>query len=112
MLYFARTQAIYDLYIHAQDAGQVHKHYIAALSGEVRSIPLMIAYPIGHHRHHSDRMIVRLCADDDLLMRGQWHTTETCLESLGYDLKSNITWLHIVISKGVRHQIRSHLASI
>jgi 23S rRNA pseudouridine1911/1915/1917 synthase len=112
LLYFARRQDIYDLYIQAQDRGDVSKHYIAALSGDVTSIPLMIAYPIGHHRHHSDRMIVRLSADDDLLMRGQWHPAETCLESLGYDPKSNTTWLHIMISKGVRHQIRSHLASV
>lgn len=112
LLYFARSQFIYDRYIAAQDAGDIVKHYIVWLSGKVTNIPLVIAYPIGHHRHHPDRMVVRLSADADFLLRGQWHPTVTCLESMGYDPVRNITWLHVMISKGIRHQIRSHLASI
>ncbi len=82
LLYFARSQALYDRYIQMQDAGQVVKHYIAGLSGEVKDFPLIIAYPIAHHRYHDDRMIVRLSSDDDILIRGKWHLTETCLEFL------------------------------
>lgn len=32
LLYFARTQAVYNLYLHAQDNEGVVKHYVAAIA--------------------------------------------------------------------------------
>lgn len=112
LLYFARTKKTYTSYMIAQDNWSVIKHYIAAIAGKPHDIPSIIAYPVAHHHYHDDRMIVRVDSNDNADMRGQWHSVETCIENLWYNESTNITWLHVMISKGMRHQIRAHMASV
>ena len=112
LLYFARTKNVYNLYDVAQDRWSVIKHYITAIAGEPSHIPSIIAYPIAHHRYHEDRMVVQASSDDSYDMRGQWHYVETYIENLWYDASTHMTRLHVMIPRGIRHQIRAHLSAV
>jgi 23S rRNA-/tRNA-specific pseudouridylate synthase len=59
-----------------------------------------------------EKMIAIKDAKD--VKKGRWkeHKVETFVELLEYDKKFNISTLLVKIHKGIRHQIRVHLASI
>ena len=67
--------------------------------------------PIMHHRYKEDRMIVLHTPNDKSKGRSKVHTPSTIVKILHTD-KQGITTLLVGIYKGVRHQIRVHLAGI
>lgn len=128
-LYFAKTPSFHDAYKDFQAQHMLEKIYIADISGQ--RMPDKISHqtgvtqegeiiivdrPIGHHKHLDDRMVVILDPKEpekyDGKIRGTPHQVSTRIESLYVDPKTNTSTLKIFISKGIRHQIRAHLASL
>jgi len=67
--------------------------------------------PIMHHKYKKDRMIVLHSPNDKNKGRSKIRTPSTIVKILHTD-KQGITTLLVGIYKGVRHQIRVHLAGI
>jgi 23S rRNA-/tRNA-specific pseudouridylate synthase len=67
--------------------------------------------PIMHHKHKEDRMIVLHTTKDKIKWRSKIHTPSTIVKILHTNTEG-VTTLLVGIYKGVRHQIRVHLAGI
>jgi 23S rRNA-/tRNA-specific pseudouridylate synthase len=65
-----------------------------------------------HHRSIPEKMIAIRDSKDIRLWRSQQHHVATEIEILHYDDKEDITTILATITRGIRHQIRVHLASI
>jgi len=68
--------------------------------------------PIMHHKHKQDRMIFIRSPKDELKGRSKVHHSSTIVKVLHTNKSTNISTLLVGIYKGVRHQIRVHLAGI
>ena len=64
-----------------------------------------------HHKHKTDRMVVVPSHKDEHKWRSKVHHPSTIVKVLHTD-ENNISTLLVGIYKGVRHQIRVHLAGI
>jgi 23S rRNA-/tRNA-specific pseudouridylate synthase len=65
-----------------------------------------------HHQSNPEKMLVIQNPKDLRLGRGKQHNLKTKLQILHYDKKENVSTLLVTIQKGIRHQIRAHLASV
>lgn len=111
-LYFAKTQESFDRYRQLQSEGKVHKWYIAQIQWTPKESAFEIDMPIMHHKHKQDRMIFIRSPKDELKGRSKVHNSITIVKVLHTDTKTDISTLLVGIYKGVRHQIRVHLAGI
>ena len=68
--------------------------------------------PIMHHKHKQDRMIFIRSPKDQLKGRSKIHHSSTIVKVLHTNTTTDISTLLVGIYKGVRHQIRVHLAGI
>ena len=68
--------------------------------------------PIMHHKHKEDRMIFVRSPKDELKGRSKLHHPSTIVKVLHTDNTTGVSTLLVGIYKGVRHQIRVHLAGI
>lgn len=110
-LYFAKNKKAHEKYRKLQAEGKVHKRYIAQIRGVPKESAFEIVLPIMHHKHKDDRMIVIHSPKDEQKGRSKVHKPSTIVKVLHTD-KENVTTLLVGIYKGVRHQIRVHLAGI
>lgn len=108
LLYFAKSMSTFGNYSQLQDQEKIEKYYIAQIQWKVSQ--LSIEYPI---MHRSSLRMVAIKSHNDL-KKWNWkkHNVKTFIEILDYDKKLNISTLKVTIHKGIRHQIRVHLASI
>ncbi|MFA7298603.1 MAG: RNA pseudouridine synthase [Candidatus Absconditabacterales bacterium] len=111
-LYFAKTQAAFDRYRQLQTEGKINKRYIAQIQGTPKESAFEINMPIMHHKHKEDRMIFVRGPKDELKGRSKVHYPITIVKVLHTDKDTDISTLLVGIYKGVRHQIRVHLAGI
>lgn len=111
-LYFAKTQDAFDRYRQLQAEGKVNKWYIAQIQWIPKESAFEIDMPIMHHKHKQDRMIFVRSPKDELKGRSKVHHSITIVKVLHTDQKTDISTLLVGIYKGVRHQIRVHLAGI
>ncbi len=111
-LYFAKTQEAFDRYRHLQWEWKIHKWYIAQIVWEPKESAFEIDMPIMHHKQKQDRMVFIRNPKDELKWRSKVHNSVTIIKVLHTDKKTNISTLLVGIYKGVRHQIRVHLAGI
>lgn len=111
-LYFAKTQEAFDRYRQLQSEGKVHKRYIAQIQWTPKDSAFEIDMPIMHHRHKEDRMIFIHSPKDELKGRSKVHHPKTIVKVLHTNPSTGISTLLVGIYKGVRHQIRVHLAGI
>ena len=83
-----------------QDSGQVLKYYLAVCRGRVEK-----AADVRQRIHSAGKMKVRISQelDPDPLRR-------TRIKPLAYDAHQDLSLVQALIFKGVRHQIRAHLA--
>jgi 23S rRNA-/tRNA-specific pseudouridylate synthase len=112
LLYFAKTPWVCIKYKQAQNTGNIQKIYTATVNGKLNKTHDIIAYPIAHHRHLKDRMVVLTSSKKNNKTRWKIHYLETHISVMHYDKKTNTSDIMIRITKGIRHQIRAHLASI
>jgi len=111
-LYFAKKQEVFDKYRQFQSEGKIHKRYIAQIQWIPKESAFEIDMPIMHHKHKEDRMVFIRSPKDELKWRSKVHHPSTIIKVLHTDKKTDISTLLVGIYKGVRHQIRVHLAGI
>ena len=70
-----------------------------------------ISFPIMHSKSNPEKMIAIRNPQDIRLGRSQQHHVSTQLDILQYDKESNVTTILATITRGIRHQIRVHMAS-
>jgi 23S rRNA-/tRNA-specific pseudouridylate synthase len=110
-LYFAKSQQSYTHFKSLQKSGKINKYYLAQTYGkfEGQHTERRIKFPIKHLS--ATKMIAIKNPRDQLKGRGKQHQVITQVELLQYDKKNDISTLLVTITKGIRHQIRVHLAS-
>ena len=64
-----------------------------------------------HRKSNSEKMIAIRDSKDIRLGRGKEHDVSTQIDILGYDTRNNLTTILATITRGIRHQIRVHLAA-
>ena len=111
-LYFAKTQEAFDRYRQYQTEGKINKRYIAQIQWTPKESAFEINMPIMHHKHKEDRMIFVRGPKDELKWRSKVHNPSTIVKVLHTDENTGVSTLLVGIYKGVRHQIRVHLAGI
>ncbi len=111
-LYFANSQETIQRYRQIQAKGNINKWYIAQIRWIPKDSAFEIDMPIMHHKHKTDRMVFVRSSKDQLKGRSKLHLATTIVKVLQVDKEKNITTLLVGIYKGVRHQIRVHLAGI
>lgn len=112
LLYFAKNEEAEDLYQKLQSEGKITKYYIAHVYGRIRASFWRISTPMAHHAFDDTKMIIVDEETSAKAYRSQIQQVTTYFENLEYDTQTDITTLHIEITKWARHQIRCHLASI
>ena len=133
-LYFARSPEAFAHFKSLQKSELVKKFYIAQIEGmlkptaveswEVESFSrshlhpqqenpstLNLNMPIMHSKSNPEKMVAIRDVKDVRLGRSQLHEISTQVDILQYDEKINVTTILATITKGVRHQIRVHMAS-
>ena len=73
---------------------------------------LHINFPIMHHKSTPEKMIVIQSPRDLKLGRSRQHHVDTNVQILHHDPSIDVSTILVTITKGIRHQIRAHLASI
>jgi 23S rRNA-/tRNA-specific pseudouridylate synthase len=107
LVLFAKTDDGFRFYSEAMRAGRIRKTYLAVVHGRPGGESGVIDLALGHSRKSTRRM---LAADGHRRIRGRGlpaHTAWKVLEN-----KEPFSLLEVVITKGVRHQIRVHLAAL
>ncbi len=115
LLYFAKNPLFKSQYKQLQQEHKIQKYYLVDVEGKPHDIHTKITTPLAHHKHLQDRMVaVRDSSSPKYSNKIRWEliSVETDIGFLSYDKLKNISTLKATISKGCRHQIRCHLASI
>ncbi len=111
-LYFAKNQEVFDNYKHIQAQWLISKKYIAQVYGVPKDKEFELDTPIMHHKYKEDRMILIRSEKDADKWRSKQHQVRTSVKVLDTNRKNLITSMLVTIYKGVRHQIRVHLAGM
>lgn len=115
-LYFARTPQAFAQYKADQKQGRIEKTYVAFVEGNPcykdEKKVIDIYFPIMHLASNPEKMIVVKWFHDENKWRGKRHKGKTSVELLEYFPDEQKSLVKIKIYKGIRHQIRVHLASI
>ncbi len=115
-LYFAKTAQAFAQYKADQKQGRIQKTYIAFVEGNPcykdEKKPIDIYFPIMHLASNPEKMIVVKWYQDENKWRGRRHKGKTTVELLNFFPEQQKSLVKISIYKGIRHQIRVHLASI
>ena len=111
-LYFAKNKKSYERYKKIQSEGKVHKRYIAQVKGKLNESAFEITIPIMHHKYKEDRMVFVRTPKDKQKGRSKIHNPSTIVKVLQYNQSNDVSTLLVGIYKGVRHQIRVHLAGV
>jgi 23S rRNA-/tRNA-specific pseudouridylate synthase len=126
-LYFAKNIPTYiDFKLHQKEERLI-KHYLAKVDGHVHYLVdnghdhdevvvdgdyIHIYYPLMHHQHLHDRMVVLRTPEEFTKGRGQPMFKKTTIHPFHYNIEDNRTMIHITIESGARHQIRAHLSAL
>jgi 23S rRNA pseudouridine1911/1915/1917 synthase len=106
LVLFAKTQAGFHFYTEAMQSERVVKTYYAVVHGHPAAAG-EIDHPLGHSKKSARRMLL---AGAGRTIRGRALTAHTVWRRV--DEKPPLALLEVTITKGVRHQIRLHLASL
>ena len=96
-----------------QSAFLLHKYYLAEVYGDITPLTShQITLPLAHHRYNPDRMVAIKHPSDVKKTKGTLHHLTTEILEFQFLPTSNTSILLLRIQKGLRHQIRAHLAAI
>lgn len=115
LLYFAKTPEIKKIYKKLQSENKIEKFYLAEvwwdISYWIKKEGNLIPFDIAHHKFSPDRMVAM---NSDLSLHKAKNPQNAITEILEYQYspKTKTSTLFVKISKGIRHQIRTHLSSI
>ena len=105
-LWFAKNLEIYKEHRQKQKENLIKKTYIANVYGKFEEDKFFVDSPIGHHYSDLSRMTTDQTVAKKIIQ------CRTDIKVLSYNSDDDISQIEIVITHGVRHQIRAHLASI
>jgi 23S rRNA-/tRNA-specific pseudouridylate synthase len=114
-LLFAKSIAEREQFELDQKAESYQKYYLARVVGDIRywlakNPNAIIDFPIMHHQSLEDRMV---CLQGSKNRgRGKPHKVSSSIEFLSFDEKNQTSIIKVMITKGIRHQIRVHCATI
>lgn len=106
LLMYAKSDDAFKYYSGLQENQQITKRYVALVDPEPASESGIITIPIAHHPTKKSRMVTLPYKGS----KGRPQSAETSWKKGAFH--SGYRLLDVTISKGVRHQIRVHLASI
>lgn len=107
LVLFSKNDASFCYYHERFKSETIKKEYIALVDGLPALETGVINTPIAHHYSDTSRMVA---VNGKTKYRSTPQNAVTEYKVLTSE--KNISLLHVVITKGVRHQIRVHLASI
>ena len=118
-LYFAKNREVYSQFRNRQRDSNVLKYYLLQVHGNALYSYAVwehftVDYPIGHHLHLDDRMVVLTDTDKDYAWLVKWTLQQvtTTFTWLSYDQEHDYTLLRASITKWARHQIRLHAKAL
>lgn len=106
IVFFAKSHEAFLYYLEAMNQERIEKYYLAIVEG-ILDKPGRIQVPIAHHAKNAKKMTA---VQGKAKFRGTPQPAETSYIVL--EKRKEETLLEVKITKGVRHQIRVHLASI
>lgn len=106
IVFFAKSTDAFNYYSLLMKSGKVTKIYTAVVDGIPGTKEGIITDPIAHHKKNKAKMILA----SQKKQRGKPREAKTTWKQI--QSKDGQTVLEVSITKGVRHQIRLHLASI
>lgn len=109
-LYFAKTPEIFHNFKNLQKENKINKVYYAKVDWAFPFNKKIVDFPIMHK--NKSKMIVIKSPKDTKKWRWKQHFVKTQIEKIYFNKRLNETYLKIIITKWIRHQIRAHLASI
>ncbi len=122
-IYVAADAETYAARPALQQSGKIRKHYHALVHGDMRYMLhkntwesadhiIHLAFPIGHQLHLDDRMVAIVTDADTKKIRWTPQACESLVSIIKYIPEDDMTLVEVVLTKGVRHQIRVHLAAV
>lgn len=111
-LFFAKTKEFFDKHKLLQSQNKSIKTYIAEVSWNFEYDSITINFPIMHHIHDNQKMIIVQTKYDISKWRWRIHECTTFIKKVYFENNLNKSILMINITKWIRHQIRIHLKSI
>jgi 23S rRNA pseudouridine1911/1915/1917 synthase len=105
LVLFAKTDQAFSYYNAQMKSEKIVKYYTAVVQGNPRQASGILDFPIAHHEKNKKRMVVVNAAAH---YRSQPRRAVTEWRLVKGGLPCSV--LRVVIRKGVRHQIRVHLA--
>jgi 23S rRNA pseudouridine1911/1915/1917 synthase len=106
LVFFAKSDEAFSYYSLQMKTEKVLKYYTALVQGVPETQEGTITLPIAHHFKNKKRMVI---ADGKFAYRGKPQPAVSEWKLL-YRCRQGVV-LEIMIKKGVRHQIRVHLAA-
>lgn len=102
---FAKNNNSFHYYSNLMKNKEIEKKYIAVVQGKPYTPEGVIDIPIGHHNKNIKKMVV---IDGKNKYRGRPQQAKTAFKLI--QTNERISILELSIKKGIRHQIRVHLA--
>lgn len=128
LLYFAKNPRVYTTFRQMQSERQLEKWYVAEVYGDISQLlkapqsskghyshqngQIKITTPLAHHRYNTDRMVAIVSPSDIKKTKWTVHHLTTTITEFQFLPATRTSILLIKIHKGLRHQIRAHLASV
>ena len=108
LVMFAKNDKAFEYYLAQMQHEKIQKNYMAITDGKLKSEKGVVDTPIAHHPKNKRKMMVIDTMSGSF--RGKPRISWTNWDFEGKVGKYNL--LKVTIVKGLRHQIRVHLASI
>jgi 23S rRNA pseudouridine1911/1915/1917 synthase len=105
LVFFAKTDAAFAYYALQMKGEKILKYYTAVVEGKPKQAGGVVDFPLAHHAKDKKRMVA---AGSSSRHRGRPQRASTEWRFVRDDLRGSV--ILAVIKKGVRHQIRVHLA--
>lgn len=114
-LLFAKDQTQKAVFETEQKTEVYQKYYLASVVGDIRywlekNPAWIITLPIMHHQSLADRMTCLQGSSNR--GRGKPHQVSSKIEFISFDEATKSSCIKVMITKGIRHQIRVHLSTI
>jgi len=107
LVLFAKTETAFLYYAKAMAEDRIEKLYMAVIHGNVSPPNGEIRLPVGHSKKNHKKMVTQ---SGKRAIKGNWQAALTTYKTL--EAAAHTSLLDITITRGVRHQIRVHLAAL
>lgn len=107
LLLAARTQKVFNMLLKQQQAGSIHKQYLALVHGTLKHSGT-VSLPIAHAARKPQKMVA--VRSKSLARKRNARAATTHFQTIQSNKQFSL--VKVLIVKGARHQVRVHLAAI